>query len=164
MYVAALVVLPDGRILAGGHETHFPYGQSDGLAFTRLAADGTVDTTFGPAGNGLAITAIGEYAVTTAMAVDAAGRIVATGYAETDELPEDNPDYDVLVVRYDADGHLDATFGAGGTIATDIAGRQVGDWGLGLVLEPGGIVVAARSFRSATSSRTNGSLLRYLAD
>lgn len=47
---------------------------------------------------------------------------------------------DFALARYLADGHLDATFGLGGTVTTDFGGAE---FALALVLQPDGKLVAA---------------------
>src|SRR5437016_13900316 len=72
------------------------------------AAPGSLDTSFGLTGR--VITAIGTG---HAVAIDGSGRIVVAGTAS-------GTNYDVAVVRYNANGSLDTTFGSGGKVTTPI--------------------------------------------
>src|SRR5207244_7641728 len=62
------------------------------------------------------------------------------------------------LVRYKVDGSLDATFGVGGRVTTDLGGA---DSAAALVLQPDAKLVAAGSARSSTTS--DFALARYLA-
>src|SRR5207248_1071158 len=72
---------------------------------------------------------------------------------------------DFLVVRYNADGSLDATFGAGaGYVATDLGGN---DSIAGLALQPDGSIVAAGTWSDPNFPATipnQIALARYRAD
>lgn len=79
---------------------------------TRLAANGTVDKTFGKNG----VTALdfsGDEANGTAIVVQADGKILVTGLYSKGT---NGDDYQILLVRLNSNGSLDATFGTAGIL------------------------------------------------
>ena len=129
-----LVLLPDGAIVVGGE----PIGDSEGFDHTDLArygADGKLDPTFGTDGvMTLAAARVGE-----GLAVQADGRLVLVGRG-TDAGGEST----FAVMRLDADGAPDGTFGVGGLVTTDVGDQ--GDAAKAVAVGPDGrIVVAGRS-------------------
>jgi uncharacterized delta-60 repeat protein len=138
---SALVLLPDGRIVAAGRS-------GDSFALARYRPDGQLDPSFGTAG--LVTTRQGLIAGLAAR-LDPARRIVLAGQGGTPGGP-----YDLAVARYLPDGKLDPTFGDRGVVRRDLG--PSGEWASSLVLQPDGAVVLA-----GTSGSTFA-LLRYLAD
>lgn len=138
----SLLVEADGKIVAAGLA-------DGGLALARYNADGSLDATFG---NGGEVRTVIEGSPPVDIALDAAGRIVAaTGSGD-----------DVRVARYNGDGSLDGTFGAGG-IATAIlpgeSGQPFGSTSLrGLFILGEGRILAV-----ADGSASPGSLTTTLA-
>ena len=128
--VGGVALAPGGKIVVGGGATVTVSNvRTAGPAAARFNADGSPDVTFGPGGPD----GDGKFTYTdptfirrpgaTAVAVDAAGRVVLTA----------GP----VVYRLTADGALDAGFGIGGGVAG--AGGSHG----AIALRPdGGIVVA----------------------
>src|SRR5262249_13168002 len=100
-----------------------------GLA--RYNVNGTLDTTFGTKGK--VITDLGgkEDSV-SAMIVDGSGRILVAG---STSAPGSNV---AALVRYNANGSLDATFGSGGKLVTSIPIN-----GDSIALQPDGKIVLA---------------------
>ncbi len=83
------------------------------VVLARYNADGTTDTTFGAAGRSAtfdATSAGGEQRLNT-FAVLPSGKFIAAGYAATT-----GGNSLLLLVRYNADGSLDGTFGTGGVV------------------------------------------------
>ncbi|HZR80257.1 MAG TPA: hypothetical protein VFD92_04090 [Candidatus Binatia bacterium] len=94
----------DGRIVLAGFSR---VTSGEDFAVARLLADGTPDATFGT--GGVVITSIGPFDDRAAgVVVQPDGRIIAAGYTKS------TANRDVALVRYESDGRLDATFGAGG--------------------------------------------------
>jgi hypothetical protein len=104
------------------------------FALARLTAGGAPDATF--AGGGLVLTDFGGGGGASdqalAMAVDGDRRIVLAGHSGGD----------FALARYTPDGRLDADFGVGGRIVTDM-GQD--DSVAGVAVRPGGGVVAVGS-------------------
>ena len=101
--VESMRVLQDGRIVAAGSGSAF--GPPQGFV-VRLNSDGTVDTDFGDGGIVLV-----PSASLHAVALDSQSRIVVAG-----EKIGGTPQYRGLVVRLNADGQLDTTFGDTGLV------------------------------------------------
>jgi uncharacterized delta-60 repeat protein/uncharacterized repeat protein (TIGR01451 family) len=94
-----------------------------------------------------------------ALALQPDGRIVVGGYA----VDLANGDKEFALVRYNYDGTLDATFGAGGKVVTDFNGASDRVWGL--ALQPDGKIVAAGETVSLVFPGTNDiAVARYNAD
>jgi uncharacterized delta-60 repeat protein len=101
----------DNKILAVGH---IYIGNIDSaFAVYRCNPDGSLDSSFG--NNGLVITDFGpdtDYSYGALLQSD--GKIVLAGYAEL------NNSFDFALARYNTNGSLDASFGNGGKVLTDI--------------------------------------------
>jgi uncharacterized delta-60 repeat protein len=107
-----IVLQPDGKIVAAGGA----FGS--GFALARYNADGSLDTTFGTGGK--VITALGSIAdLIRAVALQSDGKIIVVGDAFT------NPSGgNFVLVRYNADGSLDSTFGSGGKVIDSLTGNN----------------------------------------
>jgi uncharacterized delta-60 repeat protein len=99
------------------------------------AADGTLDATFGPGGSVVTNFSANTDDYGYAIAVQPDGKVIVAGQSGV------YPMFHSALVRYNANGTLDSTFGnAGKTIATlDTNGDQL----IALVLQPDGKIVAA---------------------
>jgi len=98
----------------------------------RFRANGKLDPGFGGSGSIAVPRPPGSVFVLAGVAVDAYGRIVLAGLARplpTNSLPDPVLSQAVLM-RFNADGTADASFGSGGTLITD--------FGLGAPKTPGG--------------------------
>jgi uncharacterized delta-60 repeat protein len=102
--VGGVAVQADGKIIVVG-------ATQAGFAVIRLLATGALDTTWGT--NGLVTTLIGSTGFYSAVALQADGKIVATGGA----LFAGGTDF--ALARYLTDGGLDPSFGDGGVTTTD---------------------------------------------
>ncbi|NMB78605.1 MAG: hypothetical protein GYA23_05870 [Methanomicrobiales archaeon] len=87
------------------------------------------------------------------VAVQPDGNIVVLGYSSSSK------DEDLLLVRYDADGKPDPSFGTGGFVLFDGGSN---DRGLGLALQPDGKVLATGY--TYVNGRRDVLLVRYLQD
>jgi uncharacterized delta-60 repeat protein len=120
-----------------------------------LAAPGQLDPSFGA--GGVAVTEFpSSYSGARAVAVQGDGRIVAAGFAHTN----DTILQDFAVVRYAADGALDPTFGAGGLVRSDFEGRF--DEALAVAVQPDGKIVVAGTSSDATGA--DMAVARYAGD
>jgi uncharacterized delta-60 repeat protein len=125
----AVALQPDGRIVVAGYSTR---GYEDCCWFTvaRYNSDGSLDNTF--SGDGRFFADIAGPTEARDVAVDASGRIVAAGYSGGE----------VAVVRLNADGTPDTTFGGDGTVTADpSASLEEGGDARALVLQPDGKIV-----------------------
>ena len=119
------------------------------------AADGDLDSTFGSGGKVITDFS-GRSNGATAIAMQADGKIVVAGDTLTATGP---PDF--AVARYNSDGSLDATFGTGGRVTTDFAGRS--DNAGAVTVQPDGKILVAGGANLAATS-TDFALVRYNAN
>jgi uncharacterized delta-60 repeat protein len=124
-------------------------------ALPSAAAPGQLDPSFGVGGT--VVTEFpSSYSGARAVAVQADGRIVAAGFAHTN----DSIISDFALTRYDTSGALDPTFGTGGRVRTDFGGRF--DEALAVAIQSDGRIVVAGSSSDATGS--DMAVARYNSD
>jgi len=134
-YGAALQ--PDGKIVAVGlaaarSSPDTPF--AGGFAVSRCNADGTPDTTFGA--GGLVTTELGaDSSGARAVLVQPDGKILVAG-----EAPGTGGAQDIALARYNPDGSLDAGFGTGGKVVTDL-GASTLEGATGIALSSGGAIL-----------------------
>jgi uncharacterized delta-60 repeat protein len=138
-----VLLQPDGRIVLAGFATTTLTSTSDdtGFAVVRLNADGSLDSGFGSGGRAAA--EIGSIDFGYAAALQADGRIVVAGrvsYSRGDES-------DVGVVRFNADGTLDTSFGSNGTRTFDLS--QNWDEATTMLVQPDGKLLLAVAYSDA---------------
>jgi len=115
------------------------------IASPASAAPGDLDPAFG--GDGRITTDLGADEVLQDMAIQADGKIVAVGSTGAGDR------LDFLVVRYNPDGSLDATFGGDGTVTTSFASSIA--VARAVVVQPDGKLVVAGSDGSVVLARYN---------
>ncbi|HXF01328.1 MAG TPA: hypothetical protein VN458_13395 [Solirubrobacterales bacterium] len=127
----ALVVQPDGKIVAAGYSVELDTDDvpSRDFALARYDPDGTLDASF--SGDGKRTT---DFADDTAhdIALQPDGKIVVGGSASGD----------IAVVRYDEDGSLDSSFSGDGRATAGFTDAR-GDGGRAVAIQPDGKIVAA---------------------
>ena len=137
---SAVVVRPDGRIMAAG--TSFSGATSADFAVARYRLDGSLDPTFSRDGRTVTDFA-GYYDEIRALAIDARGRIVGGGLACEDPSNSSSDEVcDYGLVRYTPHGILDQGFGRRGKVRTDLGG-DVNEGVRGIVIQRDGRIVAA---------------------
>lgn len=147
---AALALQPDGKIVVAGRTYT---GTVDDFAVVRYNANGSIDTGFG--GGGASETPIGAgSAYPTAMALQPDGKIVVAGYT-LDGINED-----FAVVRYNANGSLDSSFGTNGEVTTGT--DSVDEEAHAVALQPDGKIVIAGLH--AAGGAFDMAIVRYEAD
>ena len=105
----AIAVQPDGKIIAAGHTGFSP---NYDVAVVRYNEDGSNDNTFGTNGMvSISATTTSDYVLDMVLQPD--GKIVLSGYIFTGSST------DVLLIRLNADGTPDNTFGTNGIVITD---------------------------------------------
>jgi len=108
----ALAVQQDGRIVAAGAAFN---GTDEDFAVVRILFDGSLDPSFGSGGR--VITPIGsEDDHANAIAIQDDGRILVAGQSKAGGVER------FAIVRYDTNGALDASFGAGGIVVSAYPG------------------------------------------
>ncbi|MBC8487073.1 MAG: T9SS type A sorting domain-containing protein [Bacteroidetes bacterium] len=104
----------DGKIILG---TRYYNGSDDDFILARFNSDGSPDLSFGD--NGQVISSIGSYNDwCNAIAIQPDGKILAAG--GTNNAPASNYNYNFALIRYNADGSIDSTFGNNGITITNI--------------------------------------------
>jgi uncharacterized delta-60 repeat protein len=144
-------LLEDGRILAGG--TSFwavSLSSWADVSLMRYLADGTLDPSFGEAGQ-IATDLGGSWDEAFALALQDDGKVLVVGWTSPDGIVGD-----ILLIRYNADGTVDPGFGLGGVVVTDLsAGKDLAN---AVAIQPDGKIVVAGQDESV------GVVLRYTPD
>ncbi len=139
----------DGRILVAG-------GRDNSFVLARYLNDGTLDTTF--AGTGISRTISSNARGINAIELQPDGKIVAAATSFFGAAGATGGD--VTVLRYNADGSLDTTFGSGGIVTTDF-GAQF-EIASGLSLDSSGRIVVVGT--SSDGSQQQMVVARYNSD
>jgi uncharacterized delta-60 repeat protein len=145
--IKAVALAADGKIVvAGRRET---VGQ--GLV-ARYNPDGSLDTTFGTGGFVVDAGHGGHPTYFTAVAIQTDGKIVVAGYfIEAGGCTGTRP----WIVRYNADGSRDTTFGTGGAVEFMFGCPSSDDsygYLYGLAIQTGGKIVAAGSAKNSSGN------------
>ncbi len=154
-YANAVAVQSDGKILVAGGAAMTGGTQ---FALVRYGRDGSLDAGFGNGGK--VTTAIGSKGndVAAAVALQIDGKILVAGSSD-----QGATGMDFVVVRYNADGSLDAGFGAGGKVTIDFGGETDRAWAL-LVQDDGKIVLGGEANMGSTTTGVDFALARLNAD
>ena len=104
-----VVVQPDGKIVAGGYAKT---GRSQDFALARYDGDGSPDESFDSDGK-VTTDMGGLYDEVLALGAQPDGKLVAVGDGG-------ESGYEPWMLRYDADGSFDESFGAGGKVALNL--------------------------------------------
>jgi uncharacterized delta-60 repeat protein len=148
----ALVRQADGKLVAAGSTDNIETGSDFALA--RYNPDGTLDPGFGVGGT-VTTDIASNINEARALVRQADGKLVAAGFAVGL-----TGTFDFALARYNPDGTLDAGFGTGGAVTTDIAGGD--DFAHALAVQADGKLVAAGVAPTATGSAF--ALARYNPD
>ena len=144
-----ILVQPDGKILQSG--------SSDGaFALVRYNPDGTLDTTFSEDGWVRTDLSVLYEDESKAIAVQPDGKIIIAGYSLEGSY------YNFAMVRYLADGSLDAGFGNNGLVTTDLTGDQ--DQAQAIIILPNGKIILAGSVKRDAPYFRDFGLVRYLSN
>ncbi|MEZ0318206.1 MAG: cadherin-like domain-containing protein [Methylophilaceae bacterium] len=144
---AKSILLPDGKILAGG---------GNGFGLARYHPDGSLDLTFGNAGKVI----VSSSPAATSFTIQPDGKIIVVGEVYIE------PGRDFGVARYNADGSVDTSFGLNGKLSTDVM-RE--DFATSVAIQADGKIVVAgystpkitdtgKEYFSLTRYNPNGSL------
>ena len=154
-YGYAMAIQSDGKIIATGSSISSTTDYTFSLA--RLNNDGSFDNSFGNGGK--VVTSIGINAAEIfAVAIQSDGKIVAAGYSAEDfDLGTD-----FTIVRYNADGTLDNSFGNGGIVITDLNISE--DQIYSIAIQADGKILAAGPSRDLTAPIASFGIVRYNSD
>ena len=151
-YAQAMAVQADGRIVVAGSTTTT---QGTDIALVRYQRDGAIDMSFGTGGK--VVTPVGSGSDEAyAVALQADGKIVVAGGSH-----QGASGIDFVLLRYNADGSLDAGFGTGGKVTTSF-GNQTDRAYAVLIQSDNRIVVGGETTQGA--SGVDFALARYLSD
>ena len=142
-----LAVQSDGKIVAVGQSSS---GDTTDLAVTRYNPNGDLDPTFDGDGKFIQTVPSGEGSL-YAVAMQSDGKIVAAGASGSGQI---------LLLRLNANGSLDTSFGGDGIVTTTI--DPEGPWGASakdVIVQPDGKVVVAGT--TDTASYDAAFLARY---
>ncbi len=121
-------------------------------------ATGVLDPTFGT--NGRVTTYVGEVAQATAIVIQPDGKIIVAGYALRQGIGGLN--YDIVLVRYNPNGGLDASFGVGGKVYAAIS--PTNEVAYAVALQPDGKIIVAGYVESPATNSVNFLIARFDAD
>lgn len=140
VYFTDSAVLDNDKVLYSGNEIHLLLAQEDRAVLARFNADGTPDSTFGSGGYLFHDLSAGssDDSQLNRMIVQSDGKIVALG-----EI-----DFKNIIVRFNANGSIDTTFGGGDGMIDNTSFGETFD-----VLSDGKIIIGG----------AQGHVTRYLA-
>ncbi len=142
-----IVIQPDGKIVVVGRSGVIGTGNY-AFAVARLNSDGSLDASFD--GDGRVITSLGSYSFgAAAVALQTDGKIIAAGNSGSTYSTAD-----FALVRYNADGSLDASFDGDGKVITAVSSSFDGAYAV--AVQTDGKIVAAGS-----SQRIMMAVVRY---
>jgi uncharacterized delta-60 repeat protein len=138
-----MAIQPDGKIVMAGYT-------SLGILVMRYLPDGTPDPTFGGGDGAVALLHPSVVTRATDVAIQADGRIVVAGWADTGPA-------DYMLARLTPSGYLDPSFGSGGWVLTDFSDDT--DQAYSVVIQSDGKIIAAG--RSLIGNDYDFSAARY---
>jgi uncharacterized delta-60 repeat protein len=118
-YPYSVAVQADGKIVVAGSASS-PNNSTDAIAVARYNSNGSLDGTFGSGGK-LTTVLLGFRDVAQTVIVQPNGKILVGGLALT--CFGRGCGHDTALVRYNANGSLDGTFGSGGSVVTRGVGQ-----------------------------------------
>jgi uncharacterized delta-60 repeat protein len=145
----AIVRQPDGKLVVAGvskRSVQGPPNIASDFLIARYDADGALDPTFGSGGSVVTAPLGGvDDASAAALAIQSDGKLVAAGSVArfTGQPPIGYDPPQLVIIRYDTDGTLDATFGNGGIVLGGATSRTRAS-GI-VVLSDGRLVVGGTS-------------------
>jgi uncharacterized delta-60 repeat protein len=152
-FADAMALQPDGKILLAGSSVTADLFPSD-FGLTRLNPNGTLDSSFGVGG----VTYVdfnSNRDSAYAMALQSDGKILLAGLVRTSGV-NDN----FGMVRFNANGVLDSSFGTGGKVTYDAGGNN--DYANAMALQADGKILLGGQERSAPfPQNSNFELVRF---
>ncbi|GBF03829.1 hypothetical protein DAERI_010001 [Deinococcus aerius] len=153
-YAQAIAMQADGRLVLAGYAPGTS-GQGQTFALTRLTRDGAPDPTFGAGGKVQVNFGSGnDQAYATLVQPD--GKILAAGFADV------SGNRDFALLRLNADGSPDSTFGAGGRVTVAVGAAE--DRAYALALQPDGKIVVGGTSQSGAATGLDFALARLNAN
>lgn len=161
LYLALCLALVSPGFICLAHDTGSAYGTTRAALAqqnydNQISTGGgsiLIDPTFGSGGRVATAVSPGEDAA-FAVAIQNDGKIVTAGFAMAY--------MDFALVRYNADGSLDMTFGVGGIVRTDFNGGS--DSASAILIQPDGKIIAAGEAITPPSTNPHFAMARYNTD
>lgn len=110
------------RVVVGGFRDNASDGQDYAFAVARYDTNGVLDTKFASAGRAITDVTPAQHDTLESVALLSDNRILAFGRTKSGSAT------DFAVVRYGTNGILDTTYGTGGKVTTNFAGREDMAW------------------------------------
>jgi uncharacterized delta-60 repeat protein len=150
----SIIAQSDGRIAIGLNANNAAFG------FVRLNTDGTFDTTFNGTGKLVPSGAKGNSSTVALidMTIQPDGKYLASGM-----LPGSKGGGQFGLMRVNANGTLDTTFGSGGKVVTNLGGTWSAARNVG-VLADGKIIASGDWLAGGTTGNQSYVFTRYLAN
>jgi uncharacterized delta-60 repeat protein len=152
-YAEDVLIQPDGKIIAVGGSYGINNQAYTDFTLARFNSNGTLDTGFGTGGWARADFGYGDYGYSALLLSN--GKILVGGLSRNAGTLDD-----LTVVRFNADGNLDTTFGTGGRAVAHIHGHDVI---YDIALQADGKIVAAGSCNESLST-PDFAVVRFNAD
>jgi uncharacterized delta-60 repeat protein len=133
---AAVVIQPDGKIVAAGSSSRSADRRDAEFALARYRRDGSLDASFGSGGK--VLTTFGRYSAAVGIVLQQDGKLVAVGSSGNDHWA----DGQLAVARYTRSGRLDASFGRGGKVLMSCGPCDAS----AVAIQPDGKIVVVGSF------------------
>lgn len=148
-YVKAIVIQPDGKILAAGFQNENSDGDGSKLLLVRYNANGTLDKSFGNGAGFFIYAATNSQANTVVLQPD--GKIIAGGAVSATMA--------FLTMRFNTDGSVDSSFGNNGQVVTSFkTGGALGTSISSIILDKKGRITVV----GPSKNYDNGQVVRYL--
>lgn len=150
-----------GRIVVVGAANMGAGAGGFNFLLARYLPNGTLDTSFDSDGIVTSAIAPGDnFDSAISVAIDGSGKIVAAGVAQPGAFA-----LDWSLARYNGDGSLDASFGAGGTVTTNLGPGDSDDDLEEIVIQPTGkILVGGSAAPTEVLVDSDFAVARYNAD
>ena len=149
-YAHSVAIQPDGKIVAAGQSWN---GSNTDFALVRYNPNGSLDPSFG--GTGKVTTAVlSSDDGANSVAIQPNGKIVAAG-----DSRYNGEGYVFALVRYNADGSLDTSFGGTGKVTTAVLSFT--DQANSVAIQPDGKIIAAGGSFNSGSNNDEFALVRY---
>jgi uncharacterized delta-60 repeat protein len=150
-----VAIQADGKIVVVGYTGAPGPGGPASFALARYNANGSLDTGFGSGGKIVS----GVLGKAYAVAIQSDGKIVVAGEVDISS----GADFaNFVVARYSTNGTLDASFGLGGQLTTDIGGGT--NSGRNIVLQANGAIVVSGEPFGTFAGSDHTDVVRYNLD
>ncbi len=142
--IQIIKMMPNGKYILGGS-----LWTGSGFAMAKFNEDGSADGNFG-----IVQTTIGLSSVISSINILPDGKILAVGSTRL----MSNSTFDYAMVKYNADGTLDTTFGTGGRVAADFGTEE---FGYDASIQSDGKIIIAGDFTDVLANKKLAAVARF---